>query len=49
VRGTKWLVQDSCGKTLTRVRKGVVSVEDFVKHKKLLVRAPHSYTARKKH
>jgi hypothetical protein len=49
VRGTKWLVQDSCGKTLTRVAKGVVSVNDFVRHKTLLVRAPHSYTARKKH
>ena len=49
VRGTKWLVQDSCGKTLTRVAKGVVSVNDFVKHKTILVRAPHRYTARKKH
>ena len=49
VRGTRWLVQDSCGKTLTRVSKGVVSVQDFVKHKKVLLRAPHSYTARRKH
>jgi CSLREA domain-containing protein len=49
VRGTKWLVQDSCGKTLTRVAKGVVSVQDFVKDKKILLRAPKSYTARKKH
>jgi hypothetical protein len=49
VRGTKWLVQDSCGKTLTRVAKGVVSVNDFVKHKTILLRAPHRYTARKKH
>jgi len=48
VRGTRWLVQDSCGKTLTRVSKGVVTVQDFVKHKKVLLRAPHSYTARKK-
>jgi hypothetical protein len=48
VRGTKWLVQDSCGKTLTRVAKGVVSVQDFIKHKTLLLRAPKSYTARKK-
>jgi hypothetical protein len=48
VRGTKWLVQDSCGKTLTRVAKGVVSVNDFVRHKTILVRAPKSYTARKK-
>src|SRR4051794_24646132 len=49
VRGTRWLVQDSCGKTLTKVAKGVVSVEDFVRHKKLLLRAPKSYTARKTH
>ena len=45
VRGTRWLVQDSCGKTLTRVAKGVVSVQDFVKKKTVLVRAPKSYTA----
>ena len=45
VRGTKWLVQDSCGKTLTRVAKGVVSVQDLVKRKTVLVRAPKSYTA----
>jgi hypothetical protein len=49
VRGTKWLVQDTCTTTLTRVAKGVVSVSDFVKHKTLLLRAPHKYTARKKH
>ena len=48
VRGTKWLVQDSCGKTLTRVAKGVVEVQDFVKRKKILVRAPKRYTAVKK-
>jgi hypothetical protein len=46
VRGTKWLVQDSCAKTLTRVARGIVSVRDFVKHKTLLLRAPKSYTAR---
>jgi hypothetical protein len=48
VRGTRWLVQDSCGKTLTKVAKGVVEVQDFVKKKKVLVRAPKSYTAKKK-
>jgi CSLREA domain-containing protein len=48
VRGTKWLVEDSCGKTLTRVAKGVVSVRDLVKRRTILLRAPHSYTARKK-
>jgi hypothetical protein len=49
VRGTKWLTQDSCGKTLTRVARGVVSVRDLVKHKTVLLRAPHSYTALKRH
>jgi hypothetical protein len=47
VRGTTWLVQDSCGKTLTKVAKGVVSVQDFVKKKTVLVRAPKSYTAKR--
>ncbi|WP_028057460.1 choice-of-anchor Q domain-containing protein [Candidatus Solirubrobacter pratensis] len=49
VRGTKWLVQDSCGKTLTRVSKGVVQVQDLVKKTKFLLRAPKRYTARKRH
>ncbi len=48
VRGTRWLVQDSCGKTLTKVAKGVVEVQDFVKRKKVLVRAPKRYTAKQK-
>src|SRR5262249_23178542 len=30
VRGTKWLVQDSCSGTLTKVSKGVVAVRDNV-------------------
>jgi hypothetical protein len=48
VRGTTWLVQDTCTSTLTRVKKGTVAVNDFVKHKTVLVRAPKSYTARRK-
>jgi hypothetical protein len=47
VRGTRWLVQDTCTSTLTRVAKGTVAVNDFVKHKTVLVRAPRSYTARR--
>jgi hypothetical protein len=46
VRGTKWLVQDSCTSTVTKVSTGVVEVEDFVKHKKLTVRKGKTYTAR---
>jgi hypothetical protein len=48
VRGTEWLVQDSCGKTFTRVKRGVVAVRDEVKNKTVIVRAPHTYTARPK-
>jgi hypothetical protein len=48
VRGTKWLVQDRCTSTLTRVRQGVVQVEDFVKHKKKTLRKGKSYVARKR-
>jgi hypothetical protein len=29
VRGTRWLTEDRCDGTLTRVRRGVVEVEDF--------------------
>jgi hypothetical protein len=46
VRGTEWLVQDSCSGTLTRVRKGSVSVRDEVKRRTVLVRAGKSYLAR---
>ena len=48
MRGTKWLVQDSCAGTLTRVAQGVVTVRDNVKHKTIVVRAPKRYTARPK-
>ena len=48
VRGTEWLVQDSCSGTLTRVRKGVVAVRDNVKRKTIVLRAGKSYTARPK-
>ena len=43
VRGTIWLVQDSCEGTLTRVRQGVISVRDNVKRKTILLRAGKSY------
>ncbi len=46
VRGTQWLVQDSCAGTLTRVVKGVVSVRDNVKHKTILLKAGKKYLAR---
>ena len=40
IRGTKWLVQDSCAGTLTKVASGVVSVRDTVRGKTILLRAP---------
>jgi hypothetical protein len=46
VRGTEWLVQDSCSGTLTRVKKGVVSVRDNVKRKTIVLRAGKRYLAK---
>ena len=34
VRGTKWLVQDTCAGTLTRVTQGVGAVRDNVKRRR---------------
>jgi CSLREA domain-containing protein len=46
VRGTKWLVQDRCTSTLTKVTSGRVAVRDFVKRKTVIVRAGKQYVAR---
>jgi hypothetical protein len=46
VRGTRWLVQDSCSGTLTKVRKGAVTVRDLVKRRTIIVRAGKKYLAR---
>lgn len=48
VRGTTWLVQDSCAGTLTRVVRGAVAVRDNVRRRTTLVRAGHRYLARPK-
>jgi hypothetical protein len=48
VRGTKWLVQDTCTTTLTKVAKGVVSVRDFVARRTKLIRAGHRYVAHRR-
>jgi len=48
VRGTKWLTEDTCTTTTVRVTKGVVSVEDLVKKKRVTVRAGKRYVARAK-
>ncbi|HET6549787.1 MAG TPA: choice-of-anchor Q domain-containing protein, partial [Solirubrobacter sp.] len=48
VRGTKWLVQDSCNGTLTRVKAGSVKVRDKVRKRTKVVRAGKKYLARPK-
>ncbi|MDA0164689.1 Ig-like domain-containing protein [Solirubrobacter ginsenosidimutans] len=48
VRGTKWLVTDTCTTTVTKVATGVVEVQDFAKKKKVLIKKGKSYTARPK-
>jgi DNA-binding beta-propeller fold protein YncE len=46
VRGTRWLTQDSCAGTLTKVRTGVVAVRDFRLGRTILVEAGERYLAR---
>jgi hypothetical protein len=46
VRGTRWLTEDRCDGTLTRVTAGSVAVRDRVRHRTVIVRAGHSYLAR---
>lgn len=45
VRGTKWLTQDLCDGTLTKVEEGVVQVHDFTRNKDVKVRAGRQYVA----
>jgi streptogramin lyase len=48
VRGTRWLTEDRCDGTLTRVTNGAVVVRDFRRHRSVVVRAGHSYLAKAK-
>ena len=48
VRGTRWLTEDRCDGTLTRVTNGAVVVRDYRRHRNVLVRAGHSYLAKAK-
>lgn len=48
VRGTQWITRDLPNGTLVRVRRGVVTVRDFVKHKDVRVRAVRSYLVRRR-
>jgi hypothetical protein len=47
VRGTQWFVEDRCDGTLTRVSAGSVTVHDLHAHRTVVVRAGHSYLARR--
>jgi ferric-dicitrate binding protein FerR (iron transport regulator) len=46
VVGTKWLVEDRCTSTLTRVVRGRVSVRDFELKKTVIVKRGKRYIAR---
>lgn len=46
VRGTRWLVADSCRGTLTHVTNGSVVVTDTVRHKRVTLEAGERYLAR---
>jgi hypothetical protein len=48
VRGTNWLTEDRCDRTLTKVKRGTVAVRDFAKRKTVLVKAGKQYLARAK-
>ena len=46
VLGTRWLTEDLCDGTLIRVLIDKVSVTNLLTHKRLTVRAGHSYFAK---
>jgi hypothetical protein len=48
VRGTIWLTEDRCTTTRFRVRRGSITVRDFVKKRNKVVRRGRSYVVRKK-
>jgi hypothetical protein len=46
VLGTRWLTEDLCGGTLIRVLTDKVAVTNLVTHKRIIVKAGHSYLAK---
>jgi hypothetical protein len=46
VRGTTWTTSDRCDGTFTAVKHGVVVVDDFRRHRLILLRSGHSYLAK---
>jgi hypothetical protein len=47
IRGTKWLVKDTCKSTLTVSQKGTVVVQDLVKHRTVTLKSGQRYVARR--
>ena len=47
VRGTYWETINRCDGTLTTVKQGLVTVRDLHRHRSVLVRAGHSYLAKR--
>jgi hypothetical protein len=47
VRGTRWLTEDRCQGTFTRVTHGAVVVRDTVRRRSVVVRAGRHYLARR--
>ena len=45
-RGTRWLVEDRCDGTLTRVTRGKVVVRDTIRKKRIVLSAGDHYLAR---
>jgi hypothetical protein len=46
VRGTAWVMKDTCSSTTVHVTRGTVIVRDFAKRRNIRLKAPRSYTAR---
>jgi ferric-dicitrate binding protein FerR (iron transport regulator) len=46
VVGTRWLVEDRCVSTLTKVVRGKVKVQDFEKRRTVTVRKGKQYVAK---
>ncbi|MEY2571288.1 MAG: hypothetical protein QOE63_1638, partial [Acidimicrobiaceae bacterium] len=46
IRGTKWLTDDRCNGTLTRVTQGKVAVRDFVRRKTIVLKKGQRYLAK---
>jgi hypothetical protein len=46
IRGTQWLVRDTCTTTTVQARRGTVIARDLVKRRNVRLKAPKKYTAR---